>query len=466
MAKGNVVDSYALYNAASVGKRVVDRKGEALDNISKGVGKIAGIVMAKNKRLNALKAEFPEGIKREFINENVRSGLTEYVTSEKDTYNANIKTMKRFPSFSKKYKQAVEDNNKIKSGMAKVNEDLMYVFNAGTKAEGMRLADGTLPELEDDHLDLATGDIWDRGYEFSRDGVGIGDMATAQESMGENMYKPITDVKVGQARSTTGSDQYNALSKEILNYGINGGELDDGMNKYYKNKLNGMLDGLSENELRHFYFNGMSDDNTNESSAAYSKLLSMGFERVDVPDEDLDPQGYASAIENNERYNIELNKLKYSNNLSTPELKNQLMNTLADVHTTGQNQYKTKQAKIDKQNKSKEQVTQKSFYTKIPQALKGEYTDEEGKPVKEIEIQIGEIKTRKDKFDNKASFQGQFYFYAYDPTMKRYLQFKNREEYQASVSDGVMKGGQPISNSMLTEQERLDETGVTTLNFG
>ena len=50
--------------------------------------------------------------------------------------------------------------------------------------------------------------------------------------------------------------------------------------------------------------------------------------------------------------------------------------------------------------------------------------------------------------------------------MKKYLQFKNIEDYQENIKDGVIKGGKPVSNRLLTEQERLDETGITTLNFG
>ena len=82
-------------------------------------------------------------------------------------------------------------------------------------------------------------------------------------------------------------------------------------------------------------------------------------------------------------------------------------------------------------------------------------------------IGINEILTRKGKFDEQAPFQGQFYFYAYDPVLKRYLQFKNAEEYQKNIVDGKIKGGKPISNRLLIEQERLDETGqVNVYNYG
>ena len=458
-----VVNPEILYLAGSAGARVTARKGQALRDFSSGMASFGEALSRKREKFSALKAEFPEGIDRKFINEDVREQLTSYVTSEKDAYNKNIKTMKRFPAFTKKYKDAVEENNKIKAGMTKVNEDLMYVYNAGIEAEKIKLADGTLPELEDDHMDLATGDIWQRGFQLTREGINIGDYAITRETQGEQMYKPITDVKIGKASSTAGSDAYNALSAEVLKFGINGGTMDDGMKKYYKNKLNGMLDGLSETELRHFYFNGMNDDNTNESSGAYSKLLSMGYEKMEVPDEDVDPAGYQAAIANNLEYNRQLDKLKYSTNLSTPELKNQLMNTLFDVHTTGKNQFDAKERKNDQKVKQRGQVTQKEFFTKVPQAL---WSNPEV-PEDDVAIGINEILTRKGKFDEQAPFQGQFYFYAYDPTLKKYLQFENAEEYQSSISDGKIKGGKPISNRLLVEQERLDETGqVNVYNFG
>jgi hypothetical protein len=469
-----VVNPEILYLAGSAGARVTARKGQALRDFSSGMASFGEALSRKREKFSALKAEFPEGIDRKFINEDVREQLTSYVTSEKDAYNKNIKTMKRFPAFTKKYKDAVEENNKIKAGMTKVNEDLMYVYNAGIEAEKIKLADGTLPELEDDHMDLATGDIWDRGFQLTREGVNIGDYAITRETQGEQMYKPITDVKVGKASSTAGSDQYNALSAEVLKFGINGGTMDDGMKKYYKNKLNGMLDGLSETELRHFYFNGMNDDNTNESSGAYSKLLSMGYEKMEVPDEDVDPAGYQAAIANNLEYNRQLDKLKYSTNLSTPELKNQLMNTLFDVHTTGKNQFDEKERKNDLKAKQRQQVTQKDFFAKVPEELKDQYDGGE------VAIGINDIKTRKSQFDNKKSFQGQFYYYGYDPVAKRYIQFKNLEAFQANSDvNGVLKpsairsaeykvgGGNYIIDDQLLDREKLNETGIVNLtNLG
>ena len=423
-----VVNPEVLYMAGSAGARVTRRRGQGLRDFSEGMGNIAKVLSAKRAKYDALKAEFPDGIDREFINEDVRAQLTSYVTSEKEAYNNNIKIMKRFPSFTKKYKNAVEENNKIKAGMTKVNEDLMYAYNAGIEAEKIKLADGTLPELEDDHLDLANGDIWKRGFRITREGVDIGDVMTSQDPGGVVMFKPITDVKVGKAASTKGSDAYNSLSAEILKYGLAGGEMDEGMQKYYGNKVRGMLDGLTETELRHFYFNGMNDDYTNESSAAYSKLLSMGYERMEEPDEDTDPDGYAKAIANNEEYNKQLDILKYSNNLSTPELKTQLMNTLLDVHKSGLDQFDAKERKNDKKMKMRGQVTQKEFFTKVPRAL----WKDPNVPEDDVAIGINEIITRKGSFDEKQNFQGQFYYYAYDPVAKRYIQFDDMEAYQAN----------------------------------
>ena len=123
-----VVNPEVLYMAGSAGARVTRRKGQGLRDFSEGMANINKVLTVKRAKYDALKAEFPDGIDRQFINEDVRAELTAHVTAEKEAYNNNIKIMKRFPSFTKKYKNAVEENNKIKAGMTKVNEDLMYAY--------------------------------------------------------------------------------------------------------------------------------------------------------------------------------------------------------------------------------------------------------------------------------------------------------------------------------------------------
>ena len=142
---------------------------------------------------------------------------------------------------------------------------------------------------------------------------------------------------------------------------------------------------------------------------------------------------YARAIANNEEYNKQLDILKYSNNLSTPELKTQLMNTLLDVHKSGKDQFDAKERKNDLKTKMRGQVTQKEFFTKVPQELWAN----PDKPEPDVAIGINEILTRKGKFDEQVPFQGQFYFYAYDPVLKRYLQFKNAEELVGELKDMI-----------------------------
>ena len=87
-----VVNPEILYLAGSAGARVTARKGQALRDFSSGMASFGEALSRKREKFSALKAEFPEGIDRKFINEDVREQLTSYVTSEKDAYNKNIKT--------------------------------------------------------------------------------------------------------------------------------------------------------------------------------------------------------------------------------------------------------------------------------------------------------------------------------------------------------------------------------------
>ena len=81
-----VVNPEVLYMAGSAGARVTRRRGQGLRDFSEGMGNIAKVLSAKRAKYDALKAEFPDGIDREFINEDVRAQLTSYVTSEKEAF--------------------------------------------------------------------------------------------------------------------------------------------------------------------------------------------------------------------------------------------------------------------------------------------------------------------------------------------------------------------------------------------
>jgi len=358
MAQVPLIDVNALYRAGATGARITRAKAiqfnQNRENITSGLSKVFNAVKTvkeKSDKLEALKAEFPDGIKREFINPAVREKLTSYISSEKNAYNANIKTMKNSPSFSKKYKQAVEENNKIKDGMAKVNDDFMYAYNSGQKAEGIKVSGGANMKERDDNNDLALGTIWDRGFQITRDGVNIEDMETAQDSMGENMYKPITDIKPGSQASRTGNDGVSKLLNKMLKYGGAGGKMGVGMPKLYKTELDNVLDGLSDSEMKDFYFSGMDGDSQNKSSGAWVKLASMGnkskdadgnaipFQRMDLPDPDVDPDGYRFAEKNNDEYDVELEKLKFGKNFKTPELKEQIWNTMMDSYNAGKTEH-------------------------------------------------------------------------------------------------------------------------------
>ena len=372
MAQVPLVNVNSLYRAGATGARITRAKAEQFNqnrqNIASSLSSVFNAVKTvkeKSDKLEALKAEFPEGIKREFINPAVREKLTSYISSEKDAYNANIKIMKNSPSFSKKYKQAVEENNKIKDGMAKVNDDLMYAYNSGQKAEGIKVSGGANMKERDDNNDLALGTIWDRGFQITRDGVNIEDMETAQDSMGENIYKPITDIKPGSQASRTGNDGVSKLLNNMLNYGDKGGKMGVGMPELKKKELDNFLDGLSDSEMKDFYFSGMDGDSQNKSSGAWVKLASMGnkskdadgnpipFQRMDLPDPDVDPDGYRFAEKNNDEYDVELEKLKFGKNFKTPELKEQIWNTMMDSYNAGKTEHDA-QLENEKNNRAEQ----------------------------------------------------------------------------------------------------------------
>ena len=91
-------------------------------------GKIyAGVnnyVKAKKKQALAYQEAYPDDIKLENVDAQIRPKLSRYLQQEREAYNEAAKTASRFPSWSKKHKEAVEEMNDIKQGYLNVSNGL------------------------------------------------------------------------------------------------------------------------------------------------------------------------------------------------------------------------------------------------------------------------------------------------------------------------------------------------------
>tara|TARA_X000001382_G_scaffold70881_1_gene49402 strand:+ start:869 stop:2116 length:1248 start_codon:yes stop_codon:yes gene_type:complete len=395
---------------------------KALDPL---VNKIGARLKESKAKTDALMMNMPQGVPIDKVPEQLRGQVTDFLTQNKQAYvDASKVIASGIPSTDQRYIDAVSTINQVDAKFKNLSNTLEDIaLKRQAALDGREHGKGSLSWQISDHEDLANGTMYDNMI--------IQDDGGFNYRSNDNVEKSWTDYSNTFQTSSIGTDAFYALDDIYKNAGRKGDKIDE--TRAREQFTNTILRKLKTDGARDFMFS--------------------------------DREFLATKIKaefGTNEYNNELDKLVNGGNTKVllKEFEDFKVKQLMTSNTNTLNQYNTLMDQKSNALKTRSQVTQKEFFTKVPDELKGEYDKNE------VAIGINEIKTRKKKFDKQEPFQGQFYFYAYDPVMKKYLQFKNIEDYQENIKDGVIKGGKPVSNRLLTEQERLDETGITTLNFG
>jgi hypothetical protein len=394
---------------------------KALDPLAQ---KITNRVKESKAKTDALINNMPQGVPIDKVPEQLRGQVTDFLTKNKQAYvDASKVIASGIPSTDQRYIDAVATINQVDAKFKNLSNTLEDIaLKRQAALDGREHGKGSLSWQISDHEDLANGTMYDN--------MTIQDDGGFNYKSNDNVEKRWADYSNTFQTSSVGTDSFYNLNDSYTKAGQQGTTIKE---TRAREQFRGILNGLKTDGARDFMFSDR-------------EFLATKIKAEFGTDE----------------YNNELDKLVNGGNTETllKEFEDFKVKQLTSSNTGGMSQYNTLMDQKSNALKTRSQVTQKEFFTKVPDELKGEYDKNE------VAIGINEIKTRKKKFDKQEPFQGQFYFYAYDPVMKKYLQFKNIEDYQENIKDGVIKGGKPVSNRLLTEQERLDETGITTLNMG
>ena len=395
---------------------------KALDPLAQ---KINTRLKESKAKTDALINNMPQGVPIDKVPEQLRGQVTDFLTKNKQAYvDASKVIASGIPSTDQRYIDAISTINQVDAKFKNLSNTLEDIaLKRQAALDGREHGKGALSWQISDHEDLANGTMYDNMI--------IQDDGGFNYNSNDGITKRWADYSNTFQTSSVGTDAFYALDDIYKDAGRKGNKIDE--TRARQQFTNTILKKLKTDGARDFMFSDR-------------EFLATKIKAEFGTDE----------------YENELNKLVNGGNTEVllKEFEDFKVKQLTTSNSNMLKQYNTLMDQKSSALKSRSQVTQKEFFTKVPDELKGEYDKNE------VAIGINEIKTRKNKFDKQEPFQGQFYFYAYDPVIKKYLQFKNIEDYQENIKDGVIKGGKPVSNRLLIEQERLDETGITTLNFG
>lgn len=102
-------------------------------NLFTGINAIGKMIATKTNIANEILAQMPEGIDVSELPEEMRDANMEFFEDSKQDYQKAVKAMKFSAPFTKKYRNAVSEINKIKGGYEKIKQDLVSYAEYRTK---------------------------------------------------------------------------------------------------------------------------------------------------------------------------------------------------------------------------------------------------------------------------------------------------------------------------------------------
>ena len=102
-------------------------------NLFTGINAIGKMIATKTNIANEILAQMPEGIDVSELPEEMRDANMDFFENTKQKYSDAVKAMKFSAPFTKKYRNAVSEINKIKGGYEKIKQDLVSYAEYRTK---------------------------------------------------------------------------------------------------------------------------------------------------------------------------------------------------------------------------------------------------------------------------------------------------------------------------------------------
>jgi len=389
------IDPNVFYRAGAVKGQLAQQqrqtRQQSIDRAFKGIGSVTQIIGQKMDEYDKNMSDFNGEIPREDVPEAAMQDLTRHIAREKAVYTKNAKIIRS--SFSRKKKrEAMEENEKIKSGLAAVYADFKKAKAMGQQAEKLipYLANGADLEKKDNALDFANNKWYERGVKFTRDGMTINGVREEQvigedgqplpQSKLVNYDQRLSDISFPDPVKGTGGKAFSQTAELFQKKGLQEGRLltEEALEVKKAEYVQG-LKNMPIEEQRHLYFNGIGGfpgSSQAETDAAKAMGLDAeGFKKMNEAINEDDPN-YDAVMRQRAQFQNQLNILTTRKEFLTPELIDNQWNTILQSYDSGVKEFERKERERKEYQASRNQKDPKdlnatldgSSYIKVSQA--------------------------------------------------------------------------------------------------
>ncbi len=357
------IDPNVFYRAGAIkgqlARQAKQDRQQSVDRFTKMIGNVSNIIGQKMDEYDKNMSSFNGEIPRDDVPESAMMDLTRHIAREKSVYTKNAKIIRSSLSRKKK-REAMEENEKIKSGLAAVYSDFKKAKAMGQQAEKLIpfLAKGADLEKKDNALDFANNKWYERGVKFTRDGMTINGVREEQvvgedgqplpQSKLVNYDQRLSDISFPEPVKGTGSKAFSQTAELFQNKGLKEGRLltEDALEVKKAEYVQG-LKNMPIEEQRHLYFNGIGGfPGSSQAETDAAKAIGLdaeGFKRMNEPIDENNPKDVAEKTRLREQFQNQLNTLSTKKEFLTPELIDNQWSTIRQAYDSGVKEFERKE---------------------------------------------------------------------------------------------------------------------------
>jgi hypothetical protein len=344
------IDPNVFYRAGAIkgdlARQAKQDRQQSFQRAVSGIASVTKMIGDKQDQYDKNMSDFNGEIPREVVPEAAMMDLTRHIAREKAVYTKNAKIMRS--SFSRKKKrEAMEENEKIKSGLAQVYADFQTANDMGKTAEKTvpYIGDGVKLNEKDNILDFANNTWYDRGAKFTRDGMTLNGSREDENGNIVSYDQRLSDISFPKAVKGLGGTLVRKNADTARATSLNGTQIDDAAFDVMKQEYVQQLKNMPVEEQRHLYFNGLGGfEGSSQAETDAAKAMGLdadGFKNMKALINEDDPN-YDAIMKQREEFDKQMNILTTRKDFLTPEMVDNQWSTVKAAYQSGMDEYNRK----------------------------------------------------------------------------------------------------------------------------
>ena len=354
------IDPNIFYRAGAIKGQLAQQQNQnRQQQINNLASKVGNYVSAKKDQYDKNMSDFNGEIPREVVPEAAMMDLTRHIAREKSVYTANAKIMRSSLSRKKK-REAAEENEKIKSGLAQVYADFQTANDMGKTAEKTvpYIGDGVKLNEKDNILDFANNTWYDRGAKFTRDGMTLNGSREDENGKIVSYNQRLSDISFPKAVKGLGGSLVRKNADIARATSLKGTQIDDAAFDVMKQEYVQELKNMPIEEQRHLYFNGLGGyEGSSQAETDAAKAMGLdaeGFKNMKALIDE-DSPNYDAVIKQREEFDKQMNILTTRKDFLTPDMVENQWSTVKASYQSGMDEY-NRQTQVKKDDRAEQRA--------------------------------------------------------------------------------------------------------------